>query len=337
MLSRNFYELGDVVLALHDSLRQADAKQAVFWARELILSEEDDLLHLTMLQAWAIWLGAPAVSWLEAWTSHQEHEIGGCKRMSLVAEFVLIRDTLPKRRAPYPLQAIVMVARGFAAEQNMARVDEAIASNDFFSLYRYLGSEYAKSPASLIEKIASYVETPELFDGFRNAVKTLRGEIQLKHLIAATTVQTFVLPEWPAELQLTQERQTALWLEEWESTIGQRGGRIYSIKGTILPKNHKRAILEYGSATLMMESGCRFWKSGLELSEPESLLVDGLPESWPSEFQTVSHGETVAVSGRNIIKPEQRIYAIWGFMPALRKSWHPPLKKLFDGIGLPTQ
>ena len=335
MLSRHFYELGDVVRSLQKALRCAAPQEAVFWARELILSEEDDLLHLTMLQAWASWLGAPAIAWLEAWTVSEKREIGGCRRMTLVAEFAILRQTLPKRRAPYPLQAIIMVARGFAAEQNQARVEEAIATNDFFSLYHYLGPEYTKSPASLIEKIASYVETPELFDGFRNAIKTLRGEIQLKHLIAATAVQTFALPEWPAELGLTQERQTASWLAAWEPAIGRRSARIYPIPASTLPRNYKRASLNYGSAQALMQDGCHFWQSALELSKPESLIIDGLPESWSPEFQATSHGPLPPTSGRNTVKPDQRIYALWGFLPAVRKSWHPSLKKLFDGIGLP--
>lgn len=332
MLSRHFYELYEVAFALHDSLRRGldCSKESVFWARELLLSEEEDLLHLTVLQAWACWLGAPAVGWLETWLSVGP-DVGGCKRMTLVAEFAVLRSAGIGRVSP--LQASVMVARGFADAADAGRVTAALESNDCFTLYRYLGPEYAKSPSSLIEALSGFVETPELFDGFRNAIKTLRGEIQLKHLLGAFAAQTLCLAEWPAELVLTQQTAVATWLAEWESQLDRRGGRIYPIGAHCLPRNHKRGSLVYESAADLMREGCHFWQSMLEL---DFTLPDGLPSSWSLEDQNISHSPMAAVNGkRTIIKPADRILAVWGFYPALRKAWTVPLKKLLDGVGLP--
>jgi len=329
MLTRHFYQLSEVASALHNSLREGLGRESVFWARELLLSEEEDLLHLTVLQAWACWLGAPAVSWLDGWLNVGP-DVGGCKRMTLVAEFTVLRLNTPRQVSS--LQAFVMVARGFADDADPERVTAALESNDFFALYRYLGPEYAKSPSSLIEAVAGFVATPELFDGFRNAIKTLRGEIQLKHLMGAFAVQTLCLPEWPAELAMTQQTAVATWLAEWEPQLGRREGRIYPIGVYCLPRNHKRGSLVYGSAADLMKEGCRFWQSMLEL---DFSLPDGLPSSWSIEDQSVSHGPMAASGKRTIIKPAERMFTVWGFYPALRKAWNVSLKKLFDGVGLP--
>lgn len=347
MLTRHFYELSEVALALHDSLRRGAGAEAVWWARELLLSEEDELLNLTAIQAWTVWLGAAAVSWLDAWTAltaacpTAAPDLGGCRRMALIAEFAALRAAarVPQRRKT--VQPFVMVARGFSDVADPERAGVALETNDNFALYRYLGPEYAKSPAGLIEALSGYVETPELFDGFRGAIKTLKGEIQLKHLVAATAAQTLCLPEWPAELVLSQERlaEVATWLGEWEPHIGLRSGRIYTVPSP-LPQRHKRGSLVYGSAAALMKMGCRFWQSMLELcmsdnKEPESILPDGIPETWSTEDQSLSHPiAEVAAATRTIIKPDARIRTIWGFTPALRKAWHAPLKKLFDGSGI---
>ena len=357
MLTRHFYELSEVALALHDALRRGAGAEAVWWARELLLSEEDELLNLTVLQAWTVWLGAAAVSWLDAWTAAcpaacPAADLGGCRRMTLVAEFAALRLGAGSGRRR-PAQAFIMVARGFSDVADPERVATALETNDNFALYRYLGPEYAKSPTGLIEALSGYVETPELFDGFRGAIKTLKGQIQLKHLMAAAATQALCLPEWPAVLVLSPARlaEVATWLNEWEPHIGLRSGRIYKVDAGALPRKHKRGSLAYGSATALMKAGCRFWQSMLDLGDapdgvapdgllPDGLLPDGMPETWTAEEQSLSHpvaaADAVAAEAvvRTIIKPDVRMRAIWGFTPALRKAWHAPLKKLFDGVGV---
>lgn len=352
MLTRHFYELSEVALALHDALRRGAGAEAVWWARELLLSEEDELLNLTVIQAWTVWLGAAAVSWLDAWTALTATtagpaDLGGCRRMTLVAEFAALRQSQGTRTRWKSAQAFIMVARGFSDVADPQRVATALETNDNFALYRYLGPEYAKSPAGLIEALSGQVETPELFDGFRGAIKTLKGEIQLKHLMAAAATQALCLPEWPAELVVSEARlvEVATWLNEWEPHIGLRSGRIYKVDAGTLPRKHKRGSLVYGSATKLMAAGCRFWHSMLELCFsdnreaedgvlPDGLLPDGLPETWSAEAQSLSHPATVETAVRTIVKPDVRMRAIWGFTPALRKAWHAPLKKLLDGAGV---
>jgi hypothetical protein len=334
MLTRHLYGLHEVAYSLHNALRHGHGKEAVFWARELILSEEDDTLYLTMLQAWVVWLGAPAVSWLDLWTMLDSRDIGGCQRMTLVAEFCRMRNDLPKRRAPYALQAFVMAARGFADIQDLGQVETALETNDAFTFYHYLGPEFAKSPLSVIETVAGYVETPELFNGFKNALKNLRGEIQLKRLIGATAVQTLCMSEWPAELEASGQREVAGWLKEWEPLLGTSAGRIYT---TVALKKGGTTYNYTSPFAMMREGGCRFWQSLIETIDseksPEALELvarffpDGLPEG----------PEAAAASGRNVVKPDQRMLAVWGFAPAIRKSWQTPLKQLFDGVGVPDR
>ena len=355
MLTRHFYELSEVALALHDALRRGAGAEAVWWARELLLSEEDELLNLTVIQAWTVWLGAAEVSWLDAWialtaaaaTAATAPDLGGCRRMALVAEFAALRLSQGSGGSRRPAQAFIMVARGFSDVADPERVATALETNDNFALYRYLGPEYAKSPAGLIEALSGYVETPELFDGFRGAIKTLKGEIQLKHLMGAAAAQALCLPEWPAELVLSQARlaEVATWLGEWEPHIGLRSGRIYKMDAGAFPRKHKRGSLVYGSATELMKAGCRFWQSMLELTLsddrvadgrlPEGMLPEGMPETWSVEDQSLSHPTVEAVETvSKLIKPDIRVRAIWGFTPALRKAWHAPLKKHLESAGV---
>jgi hypothetical protein len=226
-----------------------------------------------------------------------------------------------------------MAARGFADIQDLGQVETALETNDAFTFYHYLGPEFAKSPLSVIETVAGYVETPELFNGFKNALKNLRGEIQLKRLIGATAVQTLCMSEWPAELEASGQREVAGWLKEWEPLLGTRAGRIYT---TVALKKGGTTYNYTSPFAMMSECGCRFWQSLIETIDSEKspealeLFARFFPDVLPE-------GPEAAASGRNVVKPDQRMLAVWGFAPAIRKSWQTPLKQLFDGVGVPDR
>ena len=95
MLTRHFYELDEVCMALLDTLRHSSL-ESVFWARELILSEEDEVLYKTMIKAWLMYLGPDRIDWLTAFTATASTT---CK-LNLIAEFCEIRSHMKKRRMP---------------------------------------------------------------------------------------------------------------------------------------------------------------------------------------------------------------------------------------------
>lgn len=334
-------------MALHNSLRRCELEESIFWARELILSEEENELYLTMIQAWLVWLGAPGVSWLDRWVKI-EKDVGGCERMSLVAEFVKMRRELKVRRAPHSFQCFIMVARGFAEEQRLDIVGDALNANNFFELYKWLGPEYSSSPLAIIDTLCSYVEeSPELFDGYKTCIKSLKGHIKLKHLLAATAVQTLCLSEWPTELELTQQSVVAKLLAQWEPVTGRRKSRLFTIKTEMLPRCYKRIAeseMLYGSAVELMDNGCQFWKSVRKIIvDDESLeevvrlyFPDNIPDEWSREDRSASHpdkSETYKVHMKN----SYRAKLAWAlkFDPAIYKSWGTKFKQLLTDAGVP--
>jgi hypothetical protein len=64
MLTRNFYELGDVVLVFKSAVEEGDAEQAIAAAAELIASEEAEVLIATMIEVWAATFGTAWTRWL---------------------------------------------------------------------------------------------------------------------------------------------------------------------------------------------------------------------------------------------------------------------------------
>jgi hypothetical protein len=356
MLTRHFYELDEVVWSLKYCLRNGKIKDAVYWAREIILSEEDDVLSICMLESWLLFLGTDGLHWLDAWTNvlygavsiGVPIDIGGCKRLVLVAEFCRLVCSLKRRRLPNTLKTFFIASRGLSpvVGGNPDLVSDAVAINDPFSLYWHLGAEYEKKPLSVLDFVSGCVDSPEIFNSYRLIINALRGHSQIKMLLSVASVVTLCMDSIPADLETTLDSDVASWIGTWEAVLGRRGGRIYAIEEEGLPKGFKRssqAETLLCSATAVMESGCTFWRNVACLIQDDDTLEsivgkyfpDDIPDEWSTKDRSLSHPiESKAYTIH--IKPEYRIRKLWGFCPVFRKVWLKKFVLLLTACSAPS-
>jgi hypothetical protein len=334
MLTRHFYEADEVCRCLLHALRFRRAKEAVFWARELLLSHEPELLYKTMIQCWIVLLGGPCIHWLDAWTTTGA-DVGGCRRLVLVAEF---SGLVSPRRAP--LQCFVMAARGTAEKADMDLVAAAVAAEEPFGLYWHL----AAKPAAVLEAVSSYVDSPEIFSSLK-VVMDQRFSIHIKTLLAVCAVQVLCLSEYPGPLEC-DEAAAASWLAEWEPTIGRRGGRHYEIDQVALGHG-KRVTAAEGlllSPAELLSRGTAFWLAELAIIKDDDSLEritdlqfpDDIPDEWSSSDRSKSHPEESTAS-RMKLKPVDQMKNVYGLGPALRRTWAAKLKHLFEATLFPER
>jgi hypothetical protein len=330
MLTRHLYEQEEVCSALVTALRYRRTKEAVFWARELILSHEDAILEQTMVGAWLLLLGAPYVHWLDAWFSVKT-DLGGCQRLVLVAEMGrLAAEKKPK--ASGPLKCFYAAARGPGPASTEA-VAAAIAENDLFRLCWHLGP---LKPAELIESLCGFVDSPEIFNTFKQLVAGRGLTPPIKTLLSVAAVQVLCLDEIPDVLEPEMSADVATWLAEWEPLLGRRGGRVYSIE---LPLIGESELL--GSAVEVMGRGCAFWQSELALIVGDETLEtvvdrqfpDDIPDEWSFTERSKSHCRIApSVSKRAREDMNQKMVELFGFAPVLRKSWLPRLRVFIKAL-----
>jgi len=327
MLTRHLYELDEVCSSLIEALRHRRAKEAVFWARELVLSHEEEALGKIMINAWILLLGAPAIHWLDSWTAIKD-DLGGCTRLVHVADLCRLAG-----RTRAPLKCVVIAARGPADLADGDKVSAAVAANDPFDLYRYAGP---KKPEELITMLCEFVDSPEIFDSLKIAVSGRVG-IQIKTLLSVCAVQALCLSEFPGTLELESESDVASWLGEWEPSIGRRNGRQYEIQKPSVTQ--AEGLL--GSAVELMGRGTVFWQTELALITNDETLEyitdkhfpDDIPDEWSSNERSKSHAAAGAEPVKRVREDmNQKMEDLFGFSPVLRKSWLPRLRLFMKAL-----
>lgn len=347
MLTRHFYELETVCYALLDSLRHKRTTEAVFWARELVLSYEDETLTKTMVQAWIMFMGSQRIDWLDAWfsvSSDAGSDAGGCQRLVLVAEFSERTISVGQRLSC--VLTFWIASRGLSPMASEDRVVQALGENDPISLYWWLGPSYDKKPSSLLSLVCSYVDSPELFDSLQKAI-SLKLSVHLRTLLSVCAVQLLCLESYPEPLQSTKGPLVAELLSTWST--GKRQSRLFSIKPEMLPHGYKRilqadALCE--SAVKVMALGCKFWQNiGSLINDDSSLesvvdtyFPDDIPDEWSVTDRAKSHPVALDVY-KVFIKPEYRIKLVWKLkrVPVFRRAWLPQTKLLFKACAVPDR
>ena len=342
MLSRNFYECEEVCLALLDSLRKGRSKEAVYWAYELQLSEEHELLEKTIIRAWLLYLGPPNIHWLDAWFNLTTED----EKLALIYGFVSLYPA-KKKRVPSMLKTFYIAGRGFAEKQDMERVQTGISENEPFSVYWWLGPGYEKSPTALLEFVAGFVDSVELFDSLRKAMASI-GSLQMKNLLGAAAVQLLCLSSYPDSYVIGDGGLTDIttYKEDWDLDYGKER-RHYPILENMLPHGGGRVTQNDGLNICwreIMTKGCVFWKSQMErIIDDESqeavyaeLFPDDIPDEWGLEAKNISH-PVKSDTYKIYTKQSYRMKLVWGFAPVLRKAWDSRLKNLFKVAYLPDK
>ena len=343
MLTRHFYEIDTVCYALLDSLRHKRSTEAVFWARELVLSYEDETLTKTMVQAWIMFMGSQRIDWLDAWFS-VSCDAGGCERLVLIAEFS--ERTVVRGQRSGQVLTFWIASRGLSPVASEDRVVQALGENDPICLYWWLGPAYDKKPSSLLSLVTSYVDSPELFDSLHKAM-ALKLSVHLRTLLSVCAVQLLCLESYPEPLQVTKGAFVAELLSSWST--GERQSRLFSIKPEMLPQGYKRilqadALCE--SAVKVMASGCMFWQTiGALITDDASLesvvdtyFPDDIPDEWSVTDRAKSHPVALDVY-KVFMKPEYRIKLVWKLkrIPLFRRAMLPHIKLLFKACSVPDR
>jgi len=343
MLTRHFYEIDEVCYALQDSLRHKQSEEAVFWAREILLSYEDEILTKTMIQAWIIYMGAERIDWLDAWFQI-DNDKGGCQRLVLVAEFCERNDV----KGLSLVTTFWIACRGFSQVASEERVAQALGENDPICLYWWLGPDYEKKPTALMKTIANFVDSPELFDSLNKAL-ACKTSVQLRTLLSICAVQLLCLESYPDPITITKEPFVANLLANDTWAVGYRCSRIYTIKPEQLPRDYKRVLQTVAlceSPVKVMENGCKFWQTvGALIQDDDSLekvvdeyFPDDIPDEWSIADRSKSHPIVLDVYKINI-KPEYRIKLVWKLkkVPFFKMSWYTTIKLLFKVCGVPDR
>jgi len=323
MLTRYLYDCDEVCYALIDALYKHRRTEAVFWARELVLSEELDILDRTVVRAWLMFLGAGHINWLDAWFAGRD--------LRLIEEFPSL---IKKGRLALGLKTFIMVARGFALEQDLDKVRAALDANDPFSFYRWAAFE--KAPSALFEFVKGYVDEPALFDSIGKALG-LFSVLSMKSLLAAAAVQLLCLRSYRDEYLICEESRGSGLLERYD---GLKKNRVYKIVGSMLPCRHKRLTqweaLCKSHKEIIDGAGSRFWSdvaasiNGDDFFEKvtETLFPEDCPDEWSIADRAVSHPDKF-VKYKVLIRPSYRFKLLWGFTPVLRVEWFAALDTLF--------
>jgi hypothetical protein len=343
MLTRHFYELETVAYALLDCLRYKKEEEAVFWAREIILSHEDETLSITVVKAWIMYMGAARVDWLDAWFLVDDSDVGGCQRLVLIVEFC--RRTCNEKRLWLPFWIAV---RGLSPVSDDDRVSIAIAENDPICLYWWLGQQYEKKPSTLVSKLCEFVDCPELFDGIKKGLALKLG-LHLKTLLAVCAVQVLCLLEYPDRFVASESAGAfvAKLLGSWST--GLRSSRLFPIRSEQLPRGYKRVLQAdtlCESAVKVMSSGCKFWQLiGALIKDDDTLesvtseyFPNDIPDEWSIADRSLSHPVALDIY-KVTMKPEYRIKLVWScrYLPVIRRSWYPDMKLLFKACDAPDR
>lgn len=342
MLSRNFYECEEVCLALLDSLRCGRSKEAVYWAYELQISQEHELLEKTIIRAWLLYLGPPNIHWLDAWFNSTTED----EKLVLIDGFVSLYP-VKKRKVPSMLKTFYIAGRGFSEKQDMERVETGIAGNDPFSVYWWLGPGYEKSPSALLEFVAGFVDSTELFDSLRKAMAVI-GSLQVKNLLGAAAVQLLCMSSYPDSYVVAEGvlKDVSAYKEEWDLDYGKER-RHYPILEKMLLHGGGRVTQNEGLNICWREiltKGCVFWKSQMErIVDDDSqetvyaeLFPDDIPDEWNLDAKNKSH-PVKSDSYKMHTKQSYRMKLVWGFAPVLRKAWEPRIKSLFKAASMPDK
>lgn len=326
MLTRYLYDCDEVCYALIDSLYKGRSKEAVFWARELVLSREEGILDKTVVKAWLLFLGVKHINWLDAWFASRS--------LSLIAEF---SGLIKKGRSSCCLKTFVMAARGFSLEQDQEKVEASIDANDPFSFYWWSGFE--KAPTALFDYVKEFVEDPSLFASLEKAMG-LFPVLSMKTLISAAAVQLLCMKSYKDIYVVTENAAT---VELYDGLIKNR---IYAIKLSMLPCRHVRVTqwdaLCKSQREIIEGAGSRFWvEQGARITDDESLeavteelFPEDCPDEWSIANRAFSHPDKF-VKYKIHIKPSYRCKLLWSFSPALRNSWSMRMELLFKACSAP--
>jgi hypothetical protein len=332
MLSRNLYEISEVVAALQQCLRNAWPR-ALFWAWELTVSEEFELLNKTLKDAWFDY-GAPHDPDLLELTdtiAMTLRIINAIKMTGSMAPIKMLdygKLNVRPRVTPATKDAGRLMRRRRGAEAFVKTLSptETITHEE---AARFWISFYAAARCGWYRDVFWLLQAGRLIlsdDAIWSALVIAGGprfkcsanpidQIRAQAASAATLCARPTVPNLPDVRRATRD-----W-EFWNSQVGYRSARMYSINEEALHKETTRGsipskytnIQDIREPILLLTSGCAWWRrvsaaagfmergDTMDMPEDEEYeafyemyFPDDIPDEWSTVDQQKSHGRGLA-------------------------------------------
>jgi len=292
-LSRNLYELDEVVSALQVCLRNGWPR-ALFWLQELVTSEEETLASQTLIDTWLRYGGG-----VDSGLLNERDWINRCVRTmaaiqtagSLYAmRFLTLTLTLPSRPSmtPLPRSAAIAARRAKRSAAFVASLDpsEQVSLEDAANFWISLDSACRQGSRTdafwLLQAAQPIFSADAIWSALRIASRgPICGVQEIQR--AATNPHPIqqLLFQASATLHLcipSQERAAyvpprgaQMQRQAWTANVGRRKSRLYAIPVEALHANSTRGRIPHKYTNIddlrdpvqVLSEGCTFWQNTL--------------------------------------------------------------------------
>lgn len=318
MFTRHFYEVDEVIAALHWSIKLGRLQEAVFWTQELLDSELQDTLQDELYTIWLWHFGVGCLSALSLLFGNENpiSLVSGLTRLpthrrdrSVLTLLILGLETKqPDRHSFFPhLEPLLKkfqcsdLERAFvsAVYQGKARLAFGL-SRPIKQTRIYTLLQQIQEVKHNCQELADALSLLEVYD---------KNWIGRACAIAAVCLTKKQLKESLQPLNLTILPETEVALKEWNILEGRRKRRVFKIPPEAIYKRTERGRMSNKETnlevlyTLNYETleGCPFWNRVLEEEAPwleddrkeefyDLYFPDDIPDEWSREDQEKSHG-----------------------------------------------
>lgn len=328
-LSKHFYSLDEVQAALFYTAGKYDAKEALFWCKEMIDSGCIGEAISTLFESWLWHKGPFCLSWLlEAWTTLRSSELSEDAILLSVYQLCSVRmkdsslwniltltscevDRVTPKTPLLPLENMDEKEVYFlrAIHQGKARsawwVSCYMEVNCVWWLLGWYLTNVSHTDCNYLEALKGY----EDLLGYRSdTYDTIMRCCAV--LSVCTAPKTNILPSMDSRMKSA--------IEEWKKLNGYKARRVYSIPTACLYGMTQRGNMKWSSHNLVqlycVEKyiiGCPFWDEALseysivknkvicwktdELREAfyQKYFPDDIPDEWTLAEKKKSHGDGV--------------------------------------------
>jgi hypothetical protein len=337
-LSRHFYSLDEVHAALTYSSRRNDSLETLFWCQELILSGHIGETISTLFEAWLWHKGPFHLSWLQhAWsTLHSD---------TLTSNDILLSashlSTIPYQQQDHSLWNILALSSDPLSQYDRVTpktpswISMDIDAEELYfirALYQgkarsawWMARQWKDERVwSVLESYAAHRYPTFVWDALRNydhllGYRTPEYDMIMRCiavLICCLSLDQYEKSQKELPTQLTAIQKDTL--ERWDTCVGYKKRRIYTIPTTCLygVTERGRQHWSYNNVSELNQIepsliGCPFWEEAI--SEYGSIIQnriqwnsdddleefydryfpDDIPDEWTKVEKAVSHGEGV--------------------------------------------
>jgi len=305
-LTRNLYELAEVVSALEHCLRdKSPITRTLFWVWELVESHEIELVEDTLLTAWLMWSNCPrpprSTSWVEQTMQlHADIEASTTSAAQLI-------DAASRHPWRPTLTPYAKNARIAARRKQIAAAHETELAHFRVSL----NAAHTLDAVWLLLAAQSRLNADDIWTALRKKKpKTTNPAHQLFRQVRV------VMPKIPAT---PPDKWVPFYQREWTRwQSGRRTSRLFAIPPQALHTKTPRGALgqaftnihEIREPWFMFADGCKYWrKVMMELPSPnlnerqifesddiwetfiDKHFPDDIPDEWSRTDQEKSHGK----------------------------------------------